>query len=275
MINVIRKKCIKCGSEKRTFYNYEGKPAIYCFDCKEQGMINVISKLCIKCNKTIPKFNYAGKPAKYYANCKELGMINVKRQKCIVCHENIACYNYAGNPVRYCFDCKDSDMIDVTHKRCIECKKVRVFYGLPGKQPTHCATHKLVGMICNPRKKCIIKNCKEMAIYGINKQLHCEKHKEDNELNLIERKCESCGLIGILDKHNKCETCNPRLYKRIRLARQQAVKAFLDANNYNYIIYDKIVNNECSKYRPDFLFDANTHYVIVEVDEDQHKGINS
>ena len=36
---------------------------------------------------------------------------------------------------------------------------------------------------------------------------------------------------------------------------------------------DKVVNEgECLKYRPDFVFMGEKHYVILEVDENQHRN---
>jgi hypothetical protein len=51
------------------------------------------------------------------------------------------------------------------------------------------------------------------------------------------------------------------------------VKKLLEsATDLDTPIHDKPVGGECGKYRPDFLYDAATHRVVVEVDEDQHKG---
>ena len=39
---------------------------------------------------------------------------------------------------------------------------------------------------------------------------------------------------------------------------------------------DKIIKNECDILnRPDRIYDCNTHFVIVEIDENQHKGKRS
>jgi hypothetical protein len=38
---------------------------------------------------------------------------------------------------------------------------------------------------------------------------------------------------------------------------------------------DKIVDTYCNSYRPDRVYDVGTHSVIIEVDEDQHKGKRS
>ena len=37
---------------------------------------------------------------------------------------------------------------------------------------------------------------------------------------------------------------------------------------------DKVVNRECNLYRPDLPYDCGTHIVIIECDEEQHKGYN-
>jgi len=51
------------------------------------------------------------------------------------------------------------------------------------------------------------------------------------------------------------------------------VKALLESTqDLKNPIHNKPVGGECGKYRPDFLYDATTHFVIVEVDEDQHRG---
>ena len=54
--------------------------------------------------------------------------------------------------------------------------------------------------------------------------------------------------------------------------RRQLRRGVRDEFWFKYISYDKMVNNgECIKQRPDFLFDCTTHYVVLEVDENQHK----
>ena len=39
-----------------------------------------------------------------------------------------------------------------------------------------------------------------------------------------------------------------------------------------YVSHDRTIDGgECERYRPDFVFDAGTHMVVLEVDERQHK----
>jgi hypothetical protein len=42
-------------------------------------------------------------------------------------------------------------------------------------------------------------------------------------------------------------------------------------NGIEYESHDRMVDGgECERYRPDFLFDCVTHYLVLEVDEHQH-----
>jgi hypothetical protein len=51
------------------------------------------------------------------------------------------------------------------------------------------------------------------------------------------------------------------------------IKALLESTeDLGKPIHDKPVGGECGRYRPDFLYDAVTHFIVVEVDEDQHDG---
>ena len=43
-----------------------------------------------------------------------------------------------------------------------------------------------------------IKNCNQIATHGIHKPIHCENHKTDNDVDLVERKCTKCGSIDII-----------------------------------------------------------------------------
>jgi hypothetical protein len=47
------------------------------------------------------------------------------------------------------------------------------------------------------------------------------------------------------------------------------LKSTQDLRNFDY---NKSVGFSCGSFRPDFSYDAGTHYVIVECDEDQHRA---
>jgi len=69
--------------------------------------------------------------------------------------------------------------------------------------------------------------------------------------------------------------CDPNRFNTFRLAKQTRVKQHLNATTiagYKYVSYDRVIDDGvCGKERPDFLFEAWSHYVVLEVDENQHK----
>lgn len=279
MIDIKNKKCIEPGCKIQPRYNYEGEiKALYCFEHKKQDMIDLRGKKCIelKCNIS-PSYNYEGEiEALYCDKHKKTNMVNVTKQKCIESGCKIRPnYNYDGmiNAI-YCHKHKKTDMVDITHPRCIEIGcKTRPTFGIPGNKEEYCMAHKKKDMISNPKKMCIIDNCNGIAIYGPNtKQLRCEKHKEKDDINLIEKECNGCKLPFILNANNLCYYCDPENSMKVRFAKQNKVKFYLDQHGYKYVTFDKSINNsECIKDRPDFLFDFNTHFVILEVDQNQHR----
>jgi hypothetical protein len=169
-------------------------------------------------------------------------------------------------------------MVDVKNPTCEfqNCDK-RPNYGIPGYQAIRCSEHKQEGMISNPKKKCTEPGCKEVAIYGIHSAIHCVYHIKDRkaEVNFVGKKCIECQLVDLVDlESGKCGTCDPALVKKIRLAKQKTVKLWLDASDdhKDYILYDRMIDKgECGLERPDFLYDCGTHYLVLEVDENQHK----
>jgi len=125
-------------------------------------------------------------------------------------------------------------------------------------------------MISRPSRKC--KQCKDIATFGHKIQMHCEKHKKNGENNLIEKLCSNCNMVNIFGDNGVCLYCDPDIMKQKILSKQNIVKKLLDDNNFDYVYYDEVINRKCGLERPDFVFDCNTHFIILEVDEDQHKS---
>jgi len=238
MLDVVHKRCAHDGCNRRPAFNTPGSTqGLYCVDHKVNGMVIVVSKRCAHdgCNRR-PVFNTPGSTRGLYcAEHKLDGMVNVVSKKC---------------------DREDCST---------QCN-----FGFPGRSATHCKQHIQPGMIVNPKRKCSI--CKEPAIYGVNEPVRCEQHKEPDDLNHVERTCVSCDLTMILNKDDKCQYCDPNEFNKTRLAKQNRVKQWLDANDIEYDSCDRrIENGQCFEYRPDFMFDCGTHMVVLEVDENQHK----
>lgn len=277
MINVKSKTCLVYSCYKQPTYNYKGiKEAIYCLSHKKQSMVNVKSKSCISEGCTHqPSYNFKNCKPKYCSKHKKSNMIDVCCKRCIINDCLFRAYhNYKGNKIpKYCTKHKSIGMVNVVSNCCevTDCL-IRAYYGYPSFGKRFCFTHRKEGTIKNPNKKCLVKNCEDYAIYGVSEQKRCELHKNQNDHNLLERNCVSCGLPELLD-NNLCRNCNPTHFKAVRFAKQNTVKLFFDANNIKYTSYDKLLDNGiCGKERPDFVIDAITHYIIIEVDENQHNS---
>jgi hypothetical protein len=74
-----------------------------------------------------------------------------------------------------------------------------------------------------------------------------------------------------LDKENKCENCNPESFATARLAKQNAIMAYLDGRGLQGSSTDIMVDNGiCGKERPDRVYDFGDKIVVFECDESQH-----
>ena len=173
---------------------------------------------------------------------------------------------------RFCHEHKEEGMVDVTHKTCEKCE-TRATYGYPGKSVQFCFTHRKVNTLTNPRKRCSETKCRNIAIFGIDSHERCENHKLSTDINILERLCVSCGLLGLLDTNFHCETCDPETFKKRRLRKQNEVQDYLLAHGITFTSIDKIIDGGvCGKERPDFYIDCGSHVLIIEVDENQHSG---
>jgi hypothetical protein len=76
----------------------------------------------------------------------------------------------------------------------------------------------------------------------------------------------------VLNDKNECSYCDSNNQRYVK-TKETKVKLWLDNSNIVYESYDKpIEGGVCIKSRPDFILDAGTHIVVLEVDENQHKG---
>ncbi|AOM63439.1 hypothetical protein [Heterosigma akashiwo virus 01] len=244
MVNVKDRVCVFENCKTRPCYNYFGeKQGLFCALHKHDDIIDVVHRTCVFENcKTIPYYNYIG---------EKRGL--------------------------FCALHKHTDMVNVKHRICVfENCTSQTRYGLSGNVLTHCSKHKLNGMLKYPCQTCLETQCNNLALYSNSlKPTHCEHHMLENQINIIERKCQKCDLYNILDETGHCMYCTDTLsLKRLRKSKENIVKQFLSKYRYNFVHNKIIETKQCGLERPDFLFDCISHYVILEVDEHQHTNYN-
>ena len=281
-VMVISRKqlCKHPGCEQSPSYNLPGnKQPLYCQDHIQTGMVNIHSKKCSYSNCT--KQPTYGLEPKKALRCKkhiEDGMFDVYHKKCEAdkCILRATC-GHINNIAKFCKKHKENDMI-VLQELKLQCETQdctsRSKYGKPGSKQTSCFKHRQPGMIRRSNGKC--KKCRMPAVYGSNYiPLHCEFHKLDEEINLVEQACSSCGLVMILDNKNKCEYCNPEMFKKAALAKQNKLMGFLDSVGLQGNSTDKIIDGGiCGLERPDRVYDFVDKMIILECDEEQHRNRN-
>ena len=281
MVDVRHTKCIKCKI-KHPVFNKQGEPkALYCTDCKDATMVNVKHPKCITCRIKRPNFNKQGETKGLYcADCADPTMVDVKNRKCIKCKLKQPNFNKQGETKGlYCADCKDATMVNVVDPKCIMCKTL-ASYGIPGLTPTMCVKHKTENMISKPRAICKNKTCKAIAIYGIKNPIHCDTHKTDNDINLVETRCTNCGLLDRCIDGLCINTCSNSEQITYEMKRRQKVKELrvlkiLEADYRKPDEYNQRVSYDCGGKKSEekeFCYDFGTHILCFEVDENQHKN---
>jgi hypothetical protein len=154
-----------------------------------------------------------------------------------------------------------------------DCKTIPT-YGRLFEPRTRCFSHKTAGMFSANRPVCPCGDKQPCwTDQNNNYPLRCEECKIEGDLNVVETKCHTCGLMNLIRQGLvDCSDCQEFHTKQPQKQRELLVKAILDEAKLPYKSHDTIPEASCHRYRPDFLFDWGTHIVILEVDEDQHKN---
>ena len=283
MVNVINKTCNHEGCITYPCFNFEGEKGIFCKEHKQQGMVNVINKTCNHegCI-TYPCFNFEGEKSKFCSEHKQQGMVDVVNKTCN--YEGCItypCFNFEGEKGIFCNLHKKIGMINVKDKTCeYEDCKTHAYFGYINQPATRCTLHKLPLMFKNRKVKCFNENCDEISEYGKEEPTHCFIHKKDDELCLLGQICKQCGRKDELCNKDKiCLTyCRPTelsiISKKIIKKKERMVLSYLDENIKTDIksVDDKIIDTSCVKRRPDRVYDCGSFFVVVEIDENQHKS---
>jgi hypothetical protein len=282
MVNLFSIKCERDGCHIQPSFSDQGctRPR-FCYEHKEKNMVDVRSRTCERegCQKH-PYFGDKGSTRRRFCKLhREPHMIKViqlrtcDREGCEIQPR----FGDKGSKVPiFCKKHKERDMVDIYSKACaVDGCDTRAFYGIPGEKASSCGKHYSIGMIAFPRRKCSEESCKNIGTHGNiagGRSRFCEDHAPHDYVDIVQKKCSSCGLLDVL-RGGLCSDCDPEIRYVFEHAKENRIRDVFDSRGFVYCSHDKVVDGGyCNMYRPDFIFDATTHFVVVEVDENQHKG---
>lgn len=264
----------------RASYNYDGEPAKFCVEHKEENMINTDAKKCEidGCN-TQPVFGFE---EEFATRCKTHAlenMIDVRSNRCDIeeCYTH-ACYRNDNN-VR-CGKHKEANMAFMYKSlQCREpdCIKFSSF-GFAEERPTKCFEHREEFMLNVVSSVCSMIECNILASYGYEikrTRERCSTHRLDNMVDLTLVMCSECKVVNMNKKYKPyCYQCfaklNPEHEKVIEYKTKENAFTLKLKEKYKDSILDKKITGGVSNHRPDFLLNFDTYAIIVEIDENQH-----
>ena len=226
------------------------------------------------CDKQ-PTYNMRGEcKGRFCAEHKEPNMVDVKNKTCEMdgCDKQPT-YNMRGEcKGRFCAEHKEPNMVDVISKTCeMDACTKRVLYGSLGKAKRHCGEHRQPGMITSPNQKCESVCCNELGTHEAHGKRYCDVHMPAGSKNLGIEKCLKCNLNDILT-NGICNTCDPQVFQIRGHAKENRVKDLYTAAGFTFVHDKMLEGSSCGRERPDFQFECGTHFVYVEVDENQHQS---
>jgi hypothetical protein len=287
MMNVKSKTCLHEGCKKQPTYNNEGETkALYCSEHKKDGMVNVKHKTCIHegCKKQ-PTYNNKGDTtALYCSEHKQEEMVDVINKICIHngCKTRPIYNNEGYTKGLYCYAHKQDGMVNVKDKNCIHegCRKIPNYNEEGHTSGLYCSEHKKCGMVNVKSKTCIYELCKKQPNYNNEgeKPLYCSAHKKEGMVDVKHLTCKTylCSTRVQKKYDGYCQFCYMNLFPDKPVSRNYKTKEYAVVE---YVktkfpelswVADKIIQNACSKRRPDLLLDLGYQVIIVEVDENQH-----
>lgn len=291
MINVNIKKCNYENCNKIPSFNYPTETiCLYCKQHKLEGMLDIKHNKCIhhECTKR-PNYNYVSEKKRLY--CKEHkleGMVDINTKKCKFTNcQTTPSYNFTNEqyPI-FCKEHKLEGMENIRKKTCLHpsCKTIPSYNYPKQTKSLYCSIHKLDGMIDVKNKLCQYTECKLRAIYSLPNErnlIFCSRHKQHGMIDMNSMTCKSewcTTLISNKKYDGYCVFCYIHLFPDKPVSRNYKTKEYSviefikqEFQQYKWIS-DKMVQDGCSKRRPDLMLDLGYQVLIIEIDENQHIG---
>lgn len=279
MVNHKRRCCtFPTCDERASFGTVTEKIAIYCGKHKSSDMIALHKKSCKFESCTLrPYYGFRKDNKMQYCILHKLpGMLNLKSNRCEKC-DTCSCYGFeTDNIPRYCANHAIEGTVSVLRRICeIENCKQFAGFGFYHSPPIRCLEHKDIDHIGQKlsRPKCY--ECGNKAIYGRGNPTFCNEHKHENDRLIVKISICTCCFLKIpmnSTESDICEECyvfaNTTDHRH---KKENKIGKLLNNLEVNLISHDRVVESGCNKYRPDYVIDNNYNFLIIEVDENQHK----
>jgi len=285
MINIKSKKCLSQSCNTIPSFGLPSdKNPTYCSIHALEGMINLHSKKCLVdyCSKN-PSFGLpSDKLASYCKAHARNGMTNIINKKCLDlnCETSPSFGLLSDNRPSYCKVHAEKGMVNIKSKKCLNkhCNKHPSFGFMLDKIPSYCKAHAKEGMTDIKSKRCKFESCNKYPNFGLpsdKSSSYCKTHATEEMIDIKSKHCKLCKLTRSYIS-GYCAPCfyylNPEHIKTKRHKTRENTFMYQLKEIYPNIILDKAVDGGCSRKRPDGLIDLYTHSIIIEIDEDQHRG---
>jgi hypothetical protein len=211
---------------------------------------------------------------KVRSTCKDCDICphNKLKSRCFECDGNEICEHKIRRS--YCIECKGSEICEhnLRKSRCIDCNGSEV---CEHKQNKFCCIE------CRGKYVCPHNKLRYQCIDCGGSQI-CE-HNHRKSICIIctpQRACHHCKLIYV-DSNSRwnpyCFRCYCVLHPEEEIPRKFKLKEHYvrDALIEYYketitMVFDRSVENGCSKRRPDICIDFGSHCLMIEIDENRH-----
>lgn len=280
--DVKNKRC-GCPRRKRLMYGMPGEQPRWCARCpdKPTDAVNMVSKMCACESRRVPCYGMPGGTVQWCSRCpdKPADAVNVVSKPCSCEHRKIPIYGLPGGRPRWCAQCPDkpAEAVDVSNRRCACEFRRQPAYGMPGGRAQWCAQcpDKPKEAVNVRGKKCACPlGTQKAPTFGMpgDRPRWCASCSPAGAVDVVNKMCMKCGIAQVKRKFDMCASCDTKNKRPTRVRENRVANAFREAGVAWTAWNKQLTERACGLYRPDFVFDAGTHVVIVEVDEDQHKA---
>lgn len=282
-ISLKNKLCVFKNCKTNATFGLPGGKRNHCKQHAENAEVSLTRKKCVvaNCNER-PLFAKPPNPPRHCLTHKQTDEINVRRNRnlckfpdCIF----LASFGKSGEKPIHCKKHHTVEEFNVCKRTCTDCSKCPSF-GLPEGRIMHCKDHKTDREVNLISKMCAVANCPRQATFAAfgNRPVHCGIHQLQGEIYAqCKSICDTCNspfhAQGNYKNATLCHYCRDGY--QIGFKEKQVLKFLKKSKTLNKFTHNRESADSktvCGKYRPDFVYDFQTHMVIVECDEFQHKS---